>query len=644
MGNLMDKFCCVDHNDIINNQNYPHSYNGKGADEKYQTFRKSGKEKLPSSQIKLGESKMMESTEIIGSTSRIPITSKNVIINKSGEPEEEYEIITKLGAGTYGQVYKVKNKNNNAIRAMKKIAKHWLGNLKESEVIKEIEILKNLNHPYIIKLFEYYTTDDYIYLINELCDEGDLQGKIKKIRKFPEFVVKIIMLQIFKALMYLNEKSIIHGDLKLENILVECYESNKDKENNKKNGIDGFIEAIKHDMVFINGNLNAINTFGTYKVDLKDINKLNKQLNERHQRQEINSYGTNFRFRAQKKDKNDKKEKINNNKDIIAKKSKNIYYLKKLHIFNYGIKLIDFGCSKMFTRTKKNFNDIIGTLVYCSPEVLSNDYNEMCDIWSCGVLMYCLLSGFFPFEGEDEEEITKKILSGKFEFDVEHFNSISDEAKDLISKCLKYEPRKRITIQEAINHRFFDDLKEATEFTEEDKKKLTNLKKLNKHSKFYQIVLTYLSYNFSDNKLLNELSQLYDKLDKNSDYKITKAELYKAYKEAEIPVTSEELDGVIKSIDFDNNGNVDYEEFIRMCIPKERLFTEANLENAFSLFDKEKKGFITPAEIIDFIHAKKTVKNDDFEQKIKNEILDIADEIIDVEEFKAMMLTMANSD
>ena len=55
---------------------------------------------------------MMESTETIESTSRIPITSKNVIINKSGEPEEEYEIITKLGAGTYGQVYKVKNKNN----------------------------------------------------------------------------------------------------------------------------------------------------------------------------------------------------------------------------------------------------------------------------------------------------------------------------------------------------------------------------------------------------------------------------------------------------------------------------------------------------------------------------------------------------
>ena len=49
---------------------------------------------------------------------------------------------------------------------------------------------------------------------------------------------------------------------------------------------------------------------------------------------------------------------------------------------------------------------------------------------------------------------------------------------------------------------------------------------------------------------------------------------------------------------FDKNGNVDYEEFIRMCIPREKLFTEENLENAFLLFDKEKNGFITPSEIM----------------------------------------------
>ena len=166
---------------------------------------------------------------------------------------------------------------------------------------------------------------------------------------------------------------------------------------------------------------------------------------------------------------------------------------------------------------------------------------------------------------------------------------------------------------------------------------------MNKYPKFYQLVLTYLSYNFSDNKLLNELSQLYDKLDRNSDYKITKGELYKAYKEAGIPVTAGDLDAIINSIDFDNNGNIDYEEFIRMCIPKEKLFTKENLDNAFLLFDKDKKGFITPSEIIDFIQSSKDI-NKETKQKIKDEILDIADEIIDRDEFDLFMITMSSSE
>ena len=629
----MDSFCCLHQNDIINNPNFLNSYNSKETEDKYHSIKKGKKERLPSSQIKLGFSANIENS-LLKSTSKIPITSKNVIIKKWGDPIEDYEIIGKLGEGTYGKVYKVKNKHNNAIRAMKKIAKYWVDKLDDNEVMKEIEILKNLNHPYIIKLFEYYVKDDYIYLINELCDEGDLQGKIRKIKKFPEFIVKIIMLQVFKALMYLNEKRIIHGDLKLENILVESYENNGQMKSKDK---DGFIEAINYDMKVMNGTIKLVDSFNTSNtLNPKDINNLNKKLNEKHQREDINIHGTGFRFRAKKADKDENKIK----NEIKDKESKNIYNSQTLRIFNYGIKLIDFGCSKMFTRTKRNFNDVVGTLVYCSPEVLSNNYNEMCDIWSCGVLMYCLLSGYFPFMGSDEEEIIKRILSGKFEFDVEDFNGISYEAKDLITRCLKYEPSKRITIQEALNHRFFNDLKKSNKFTDNDIQTLHSLKGMNKYTKFDQLILTYLSYNFTDNKLLNELSRLYDKLDQNNDYKITKAELYKAYKEAKIPITQKELDGIIKSIDFDNNGNIDYEEFIRMCIPKEKLFTAENLENAFLLFDKDKKGFITPDEIIDFIQSNKKIDNK-VKQKMKDEILEIADEIIDVDEFKLLMMIVA---
>ena len=94
-------------------------------------------------------------------------------------------------------------------------------------------------------------------------------------------------------------------------------------------------------------------------------------------------------------------------------------------------------------------------------------------------------------------------------------------------------------------------------------------------------------------------------------------------------------------MDFDKNGNVDYEEFIRMCIPKEKLFTEENLENAFILFDRDNNGLITASEILDIIQGSRNL-SEEAKKAIKEEILEVADEIIDKEEFKTLMLSMSN--
>lgn len=75
---------------------------------------------------------------------------------------------------------------------------------------------------------------------------------------------------------------------------------------------------------------------------------------------------------------------------------------------NNQIKVIDFGTSQKFDPLKK-MNQTYGTAYYIAPEVLQSDYNEKCDIWSTGVILYILLSGRPPFDGTDDKEIIKNV-------------------------------------------------------------------------------------------------------------------------------------------------------------------------------------------------------------------------------------------
>ena len=113
------------------------------------------------------------------------------------------------------------------------------------------------------------------------------------------------------------------------------------------------------------------------------------------------------------------------------------------------------------------------------------------------------------------------------------------------------------------------------------------------------MVLTFISYHFNDMQLLHELSRIFYKIDRNTDGKITKEDLWNAYEEAGEKITKSELEEIINMVDFDKNGFIEYEEFIRVCIPEDRLFTDTNLKHAFDLFDTEKKGAITHMQVVD---------------------------------------------
>ena len=117
-----------------------------------------------------------------------------------------------------------------------------------------------------------------------------------------------------------------------------------------------------------------------------------------------------------------------------------------------------------------SISETLGTPYYIAPEVIDGDYNEKCDIWSIGVIMFILLSGSPPFNGNDDDEILKMVKKGEYYLEGRTWNYISKNAKDLLKKMLTYDPKKRISAAEAYQHEWFKgkstDKLETTRFKE----------------------------------------------------------------------------------------------------------------------------------------------------------------------------------
>ena len=115
------------------------------------------------------------------------------------------------------------------------------------------------------------------------------------------------------------------------------------------------------------------------------------------------------------------------------------------------ITIIDFGTSSMFDPEKK-MDQKYGTPYYIAPEVLNNNYDEKCDLWSIGVILYILLCGYPPFNGPTDDQIIKRVKLGKFSIEEEEWDDVSPEAKDLVCKLLAFKPSERISAAEALQH------------------------------------------------------------------------------------------------------------------------------------------------------------------------------------------------
>ena len=492
-------------------------------------------------------------TDIPHDVINMKVNINDLVMEHQTSPWIYYKELLTLGSGTYGTVKKVcLIKNPLIVRAMKIIPKeNLMEGVDSSKLIDEISILKQLDHPNIMKIFECFIDKDNFYIISDFCDQGDLLGKLEKLGKMNEIVVKFIMDQVFNAVSYLHSKKVLHGDIKLENILLYTASKNKGRR------------------------FTSINMDINHLVDLQN--------------------------------------EINRAKSVTIR-SKN--YVNDM--LNYEIKLIDFGCSKYFVKKKKHkkLSGIIGTTLYCSPEVVDDLYDEISDEWSCGALMYMLLSGEPPFQGNSEEEIFQKIKKCEYSFKPKEFESVSKNCKDLITKLLEPKKRKRIKANEALRHPFFTESFNPNKAMTENKdlnvlKKFINFKEFK--SKFHETIYAYLCNNHINIDEEKKLRAVFRYIDKEEKNQITKKDLKITLNEINIDLPEEQFDNIFKILDSNQNDIIEYQEFLRAMCDKDLLLTEENLKNTFlALCCGEEKEFITSEDIKKFIFKDSIIKEQSF--------------------------------
>uniref|UniRef100_A0A8C2K7Z1 Serine/threonine-protein kinase PLK4 n=1 Tax=Cyprinus carpio TaxID=7962 RepID=A0A8C2K7Z1_CYPCA len=139
-----------------------------------------------------------------------------------GENIEDFRVLTLLGKGSFACVYRAKSVNTGlevAIKMIDKKAMHKAGMVQR--VINEVEIQCRLKHPSVLELYNYFEDSNYVYLVLEMCHNGEMSRYLKERKKpFTEEEARHFMHQIVKGMLYLHTHGIMHRDLTLSNLLL----------------------------------------------------------------------------------------------------------------------------------------------------------------------------------------------------------------------------------------------------------------------------------------------------------------------------------------------------------------------------------------------------------------------------------------
>eukprot|EP00922_Rhytidocystis_sp_ex-Travisia-forbesii_P065500 GHVS01097320.1.p1 GENE.GHVS01097320.1~~GHVS01097320.1.p1 ORF type:complete len:504 (-),score=61.19 GHVS01097320.1:558-2069(-) len=452
-----------------------------------------------------------------------------------------------LGKGSFGEVILCRDKITGQECAVKVISKRQVKQKTDKDsLLREVQLLKELDHPNIMKLYEVFEDSGYYYLVGEVYTGGELFDAIINQKRFSEVDAARIVKQILSGITYMHKNKVVHRDLKPENLLLQCKEKNS------------------------------------------------------------------------------------------------------------NIRIIDFGLSSHFEASKK-MKEKIGTAYYIAPEVLHGTYDEKCDVWSTGVILYILLSGCPPFNGANESEILKKVEKGKYTFDMPQWKKVSESVKELIRKMLTYVPSMRISAREALEHEWIrkmtaDNVPVDVPSLEAS---ITNMRQFQGTQKLAQAAMLYMGSKLTSNEETKDMSEIFKKIDKNGDGQLDRSELVEGYRELmklkgadvsklDASTVETEVDTVLETVDFDKNGYIEYSEFLTVAMDRKTLLSRERLERAFKMFDVDNSGTISASELSTMFGVTELEGGEDWKEVLK-EVDKNNDGVVDFEEFQTMLLKMCNA-
>ncbi|EFQ25660.1 hypothetical protein CGRA01v4_02280 [Colletotrichum graminicola] len=135
---------------------------------------------------------------------------------------ERWELLEKMGDGAFSNVYRARDTTGEypAQCAIKVVRKYEMNSMQRANILKEVQIMRQLDHPNIIKLIDFSESRQYYYIILELAPGGELFHQIVRLTYFSEDLSRHVIVQVANALEYLHEeRGVVHRDIKPENIL-----------------------------------------------------------------------------------------------------------------------------------------------------------------------------------------------------------------------------------------------------------------------------------------------------------------------------------------------------------------------------------------------------------------------------------------